>query len=965
LFITEYNGNFGNRRLLSTGIEIEATVSTDTSLQMETTVETVNTEEAIVAIADTFGNETVVILTQQTAARVLTVDQVYGTVGTVLTGFSVDSVRYDNIKWEWIIRARYVEGAPNVITSPYISKTGAAPYSVDVQNTYYVAQHPCMQTSSVCCLTDYGAKYTVGSFANNITDTLGACGADIAATNTADLFSDAYNEAIVDQLLSDYPNSYVKRINPTTIDIHIYRVDLRDQLAMKTVIDGGYTMDFFLGMAYYTLLPAPVMSTVASQTRIRATFTDTVSFATSSQQDYTFLQYITVAIFDTKYITNLVEERHPQQVRVGFLVPEGLSQNMRTGLVPLTSIRYNIGTTLPEQDDLTAWSNPCLSADQTGMWDSSSTVKDMYIQTAKQACALQTDICTNPMELEVRDRLVEFWFPIGDDTINTAMLDSPDAYSIYIYFTVSLVDASGRSIQTKLFAQAPISEMSMTYMCQTQEIATEVKDIMDVSLAIGIAGTQTEWTNTVHTYDNFLTSSTGVLDSTIDVSSPSVQNGLLTIAVTGNSLSFETPLAVNYQLEIDDLISLHFLDETTYDNIVQSFRDGTAWTIERDSATGYMGLQLSDTVLQQCISGEMLGDMTCAVRYDIVRRMIQDEYAVHPLATGMNTYNLNADSMWLQKYLLGVSQYSDNLARNFTQLVRTKYGINDRYNKAWFVNPGYPWAARAGSAAQSTLSLSDKTIIVAVVSLDDGTGMNRRRMLLQVMGDGQTSTQLLDNIKSNPLQQSLPVLDNVLVDPLAQIANAFDSGEFFAFVKTGLTMSLGSAATTQEVRNALQARLRKHIAKIAPNIKDAIVAQYRRSETSASTARRLLADETLTLEADILILVQYYNANMTLYQEGLKDALATNADASTMFDDITSVTVGFFNMLSMNQTNTVVLERVEKQFQNMFADYLGLTTPYPQQYESFGDESGASRVMLSWVSAIFLFFMSFVAFVNL
>eukprot|EP00961_Rhodomonas_salina_P244739 3307670-Rhodomonas_salina.1 len=60
------------------------------------------------------------------------------------------------------------------------------------------------------------------------------------------------------------------------VDVHLNRFDLRNEFAMRSDTVGGYELSFFLGMAYYTLLPANAMATIATQTRISVTATDTV-----------------------------------------------------------------------------------------------------------------------------------------------------------------------------------------------------------------------------------------------------------------------------------------------------------------------------------------------------------------------------------------------------------------------------------------------------------------------------------------------------------------------------------------------------------------------------------------------------------------------------------------------------------------------------------------------------------------
>lgn len=92
---------------------------------------------------------------------------------------------------------------------------------------------------------------------------------------------------------------------------------------------------------------------------------------------------------------------------------------------------------------------------------------------------------------------------------------------------------------------------------------------------------------------------------------------------------------------------------------------------------------------------------------------------------------LDARRDWLTGNILrATDEYSYSLAANMTSLVRSNFAIDDRVNKAWFVNPGNRWNVPMSGGYQSDLLLSDKLILVAVVTLNDGAGNVLRRRLM-------------------------------------------------------------------------------------------------------------------------------------------------------------------------------------------------------------------------------------------
>jgi hypothetical protein len=74
------------------------------------------------------------------------------------------------------------------------------------------------------------------------------------------------------------------------------------------------------------------------------------------------------------------------------------------------------------------------------------------------------------------------------------------------------------------------------------------------------------------------------------------------------------------------------------------------------------------------------------------------------------------------------------------RIVHSRFAINNYMRRAWYINPGYEWPTPYGSTAQSSLSLTDKMIAVAVVSLRDAvTGVIRARRLLSIVSsNGKT-----------------------------------------------------------------------------------------------------------------------------------------------------------------------------------------------------------------------------------
>lgn len=980
------------RRLLQSeeGVQIDIVILSDSSQEMQAMTAGVNTESVLTGIENLY-TVTASVLTEPTSV-IKTVDSAFGPVNTVLPGLKVANIVYNDTAWEWVVNMHYTANMPNTLTSPYISKSGLPPYANSVTDSFSISKHPCMVSASVCCLGAYSDKYVIGAFSDNISSSVGVCDAAVQAKDTNTLFSTDKNALLISRLLEDYPRSRVERLSPTSIALHLNRFDLRNEFAMRTDTVGGYQLSFFVGMSYYTLLPAAALATVATQSRITVVATDTLTFATTSEQDYSFLQYITVGLFENKVITDAVVVHNVQFVKVSFVIPSTLSQNLRTGLVPLTSVRFALAASLPEQSDTAQWKNPCYSSNGAGLFDgtvadgSPNPLPSLYALSAKQDCAIQPALCTNPpADPVVHNGFIEFWFPIGEDVVNEAVFTSTERKNLYIHFDLSVVDTAGRGSITNLFAQAPVTYLSVSRFCETLEAASTVNDILAVSLAVGTVGTEEEWGATMTEFTDVLRTENPLLETGAQIQALSLQAGLLTLSVAGEESAFSSQFSSPFHVEIDSMVSMHFLDSAKFDDISAKMGAGTAYTVVRNTQTGSLEVELSTAVNTVCASAVIVGDVSCAVRRDIDSRNIASEYAVHSLASGVNTRDESADVDWLTDNMFGNSEFGRGYAANFTNLVRKHYNVNDRYNKAWFINPGYPWVTRTGAPAQSILRLSDKMILIAVITIDDEnptTGASGgRRMILEMAvnkATGErtqsmraltqaedTAEQAYKRIIESPIESGLPSIINSDVSWEQQIANVYNApaGRYRLFKTDFPSFPVPLGMSDLEIRNLMQSRLTTRLKKFAPSAVTVDIVQFnmKKNTNGELSRRRLLQTQPVDYDerAGYLTLLVTFNGTQTnpLFTETLLQTLlinipidATPAEQQVWAQRMVDASVGVLaNDWTTNITALVQLSAVQQDnyndLRNATATWVE-TQPHKHrngEYDAFKMTSSSTR----------------------
>ena len=257
--------------------------------------------------------------------QIVALDTAFNPTATTLSGFIVDGIRYnDNIR-RWVIDARY-ETSANTITSLYVSKVGAKPYSTDVLNSFYISQHPCMSSVSICCMNDYRAHYITGLFGDTIDSVVGTCPASLQNRQTLGLFNVTHNQDYVDNVFQNFQNSSVHRVTNEEIQIQLFGDELKQNFStVERLPTGAYKYTFFVGMTFFTMLPANALSTVSAQTQITVQISNSLAFSFASNQDYTFIDYITLGVVQNRWVDGLID-RQMQHVKVGVVLPLGVQQ---------------------------------------------------------------------------------------------------------------------------------------------------------------------------------------------------------------------------------------------------------------------------------------------------------------------------------------------------------------------------------------------------------------------------------------------------------------------------------------------------------------------------------------------------------------------------------------------------------------------------------------------------------------
>jgi hypothetical protein len=232
----------------------------------------------------------------------------------------------------------------------------------------------------------------------------------------------------------------------------------------------------------------------------------------------------------------------------------------------------------------------------------------------------------------------------------------------------------------------------------------------------------------------------GLIDTAQNVTAKSIPNGLITVAIKGSPAIFNRQSASSFYIDIEQLSVMHFLDSDRYQTILGLVRGNAAYSVVTNPSSGRPHIEFTSAARVACGTT----GLSCVLHNNIYNKLVNRPTAVHSLATGINTTSLEGSRDWLLSNMLrATDEYSTELATNMTDLVRSNFAVNDRVNKAWFINPGNRWNVPLSGGAQSSLLLTDKLILFAVITLNDGAGNILRRRLLSFSpgGGGDGSVQ--------------------------------------------------------------------------------------------------------------------------------------------------------------------------------------------------------------------------------
>ena len=724
--------------------------------------ETLNTELIAEYLTDTTAGLNQILVLQSTTTSVIDSPTRYTDVVSNTPGFLVSNITYDlghtsqGPAHLWHIQTQYYTppGFHAILFMSHKSE-GMSP-----------SDHQCVLNTDVCCLLrtlhNHVANHTFGStmdaliyskvkpwcqpngFPNTTAITLPTIdilndfihSAESAMNATHSLLNPDFTHGLT-STSSTASLELINTGNGGTLDIHMTQNIIANDFALVTQSESKTEYTFSIGMLFIHPLSLPALSVHLSQTRIQIVSTPGLTFTTTTNQAYTFLDFIDIALYEIEYRSNSTElssVSRLQFVRVTMVLPAGM-KHPETGLIPPTSIQITQG------DNAEAWSNPCYSADNeeerdgSGLWDFDNGTKTRFLIASEAMCAINSvTFCLSQNETQPtpeENTLYKIDIPLGDTVITTQAIQNSEntgrQYQIQLRMmvtalkqTTTLNESNTVMVESQISTRIRVTDDRITKLC-TKPINSVLKDsdFVSVSLSIGNELKVTESGPKQEIVFNDITKSpnyqaTNVLDTGEFYRALSTVDSILTLVPTGKHTFFTTPEHSNYSVQLDSLVVVHLRNDNKHTTMKQHITNGTAWHEHIDDE-GFHHVQITNELKRLCYNGYLTPQLTNSNSMDCVI-----ETLIHKRKQQNNKiyqYSQDTDSnlVWLLD-TFGDTPYQRQMSYDFSLRTQERFNLNSRFSKAWWILPTFAWPY------VSTVRLNDKTLLFTAFAVDRNLG---------------------------------------------------------------------------------------------------------------------------------------------------------------------------------------------------------------------------------------------------
>lgn len=575
----------------------------------------------------------------------------------------------------------------------------------------------------------------------------------LAATDSDELLTT--NDLVVGKL-EGMPHSEVRLLETIDYTTRTFRVllvleegDLRQHASLVDGIAGlSYNMTFFVGLANFRGTGGSALNARNARQFVTVTKSNSLTLSTFGSTKDPMVKSVDMQLVRIKVTDYFEPVRYLYYLKPVFTLPSNFRVPVGAGsLVPLSSMRVSKkrGTTL-----LSEWMQACASTEPNQYIYANTTLQSLVDRAQVQEC-VQSDLrMCYPVGTSAASAIT-FGLPLPLDFITEADLRAPpsERARVEAQLTVQAYDVAAKAnVLTTLSMSVEISGLGFTPVCETAAASQTLADVISGNIYVGTATTDYEWNTLMQKKLDMDTASANPANSMEFVTS-SVQGALLTFSALGGAGYFEDPRYRDQTVHMRDILTVHFLEPLSgragdptpnFDAVRAMFLAGEAFVTKTDAATHSMWLEPTAALLNLCPLRPTIGKLACLTRVDSTFRNSQlaRGKTVVELRTG-DAGNVEELERLMADLLGGDSDFSIELGSSFHAQLVSKLNLNNRYRKAYVVNPVMDWRLdalkQAKHAAGAAYTVSSKIIGIGLITLETAEGGQLARRLLSTLSD--------------------------------------------------------------------------------------------------------------------------------------------------------------------------------------------------------------------------------------
>lgn len=560
------------------------------------------------------------------------------------------------------------------------------------------------------------------------------------------------NDLVVGKL-SGMPNSEVRLLETIDYTTRTFRVllvleegDLRLSAANVQGVTGvDYNMTFFVGMANFKGLGGSVMPTRNTRQYVTVSKSNILTISTYGANQDPLVSAVDMELVRVKVTDYFQPVKYLYYLRPFFTMPNNFrSPNDGAGIVPIGSIRI-IKVKGPVTATDPRWQQACASNDGNYVYANQS-LQNLVLKAQTQSCVdAVLPMCYPPVKAQ---SLVSFDVPLPEGMISDSDFSSSDPYSVQVQFMINAQDMSQvTNVKTTLTLSVDLTPMGFTSTCETMQASQTLADIISGNIYIGTATSDAEWDTTMLKKLNIDAPGTSPTDS-FQFNTTTVQGAVMTFSALGDAKYFDDPRHAQESVHINDIHTVHFLEplgsktgpSPNFDQVKALFLAGKAFNTHVDAQTHTVWLTPSSALLAICPYRATPGHMTCLTRSD-------STYKNNVLARSVNNVielrtedptSITEMQGIMSKVMMqgGVNDFTKQMGTSFYGQLAGKLNLNNRYRKAYTVNPIMDWSFEAMQASQkgsTAFTVCTKIIAIGMITIKSANGATINRRLLSTV----------------------------------------------------------------------------------------------------------------------------------------------------------------------------------------------------------------------------------------